>query len=349
MLRTSVFIAVILLAVLVGLFAPIKIPYAIECSGKIVPLREWRVVRGQDGQVLSILYDNAAGRVRSYSVLDVERGDNARVEIYPTAALGASVTAGEEIGHVHSRELERQLARLQGELAVAEAELKLFSGGEKEAVVDEARTRLLQVRTRVAQERRILARLQTLFARNVASKEDLELAEDALVLDSIQVEIATAKLRAAQMGARSEQIELGRARLAALQGEIGVLEERLSANGLVVPLSGLVVNFFSGDTLVVVQDTTGYAAALPVQWQERDYLAVGQPVEVVVRGRSAPLSATVRHIGRTAFLLNGAQFFGATAQVAAGSAGLVAGLVVRCSIPCGSVEPIEYMRRILGF
>ena len=349
MLRNAIVIAVILLAVLVGLFAPIEVPYAIECSGKIVPLREWRVVREQDGQIRSILYDNMAGRVQSYAVLDMERGDHIKIDMYPSAALGAVVQTGAEVGRVHSRQLTRQLVHLQGELASAEAEIKLLSGSKREAVVDEARTRLLQVQTRVGQQRRIVTRLQTLFAINVASKEDLELAQDALALDSIQVEIASAQLRAAQMGARSEEIEVGRTRLAALQGEIEALEERLRDNVLVAPLSGLVTNFFSGDTLLVVQDTTGYAAALPVRWQERDYVAVGQPVELMVKGRAAPLSATVRHIGRTAFLLNGAQFFGATAQVAAEGVGLAAGLVVRCSIPCGSVKLSEYVRRVLAF
>ncbi len=349
MLRTPIAIAVVLLTVAVGLFAPIEVPYTIECNGKIVPLREWRVVHGQDGQVLSILYDNMAGRVQSYAVLDVERGDNARIDIYPSAALGGIVQADAEVGRVHSRELERQLVRLRGELAGAQAQLKLLNSSEKKAVVDEARTRLLQVQTRVGQQRRIVDRLQKLFANRVASQEDLELAQDALALDSIQVEIASAQLRAAQVGARSEEIAVGRARLAALEGEIAALEERLHANVLVAPISGLVTNFFAGDTLLVVQDTTGYAATMPLRWQERQHVAVGQPVELAVQGRFAPLNATLHHIGRTAFTLNGAQYFGATAQVAAEDAGLAAGLVVRCSIPCGSVKLSEYLRRVFLF
>lgn len=344
--RLLVGLAVLMLVGLLVVWSPIQIPYSIDVPGKVMAAQEWVVSKRQDGHLESALRDHAKGRVHSYAVRHLERGDEARFELHPGIAPGAGVEAGDTLGWFYSNETERQWVQLQGELASAAATLDLSRAGKKEAVVREVRERLFLAQSQLAQQQRQAARLQALLAQNMASAEEVEIAQHTARLYALQVEIAQAQLEAMQTGAREEQVELARVRLEGLRREKEVMAKRQAGATLLTPLSGKVCSSFSADTLVMVQDTSCFALFLPVKWGYRGLIAPGQAVELYTDKGS--LSGTIERLDSAPRLLEGQQVFFAVALVEDPGEHLASGLIVRCAISCAPVSLWEYLRQFLG-
>lgn len=327
----------------------LELPCTLEAPGKVVPQREWVLVRGPDGQLISTLSDHLSGRTESCAVVAFDRGDYGTFHLHPTLAIGAAVALGDTIGQIYSHELERQLADLRGQLATELASLALARTGEKESVIQEARLRLEQARLQAEQQRREVTRLQALFDQNLVAGAELEIAMTTLKVQELQFAIAAAQLQTAQTGAREAEVEWIRTRTAALQEELDLLERRAEIATLCAPLRGRFAGAFSGDTLAVIQDTAAYVVLMPVRWTNRSQLAPGQTVELQIEGSAARPTGAIEYLDRIArTALDGRQFLSARVLVADSTATLVPGLVVRCAIHCPPVSLIEYLWNFLS-
>lgn len=340
-------VTVVILLVITALFLlPIEVPYSIEVPGRIVPLKEWVLVRGQDGRLISALYNHLLGTTEGYEVTHVDRGDHVTFKLHPAMVDGKSVAIGDTVSLIYSNEVERQWAHLKGELATELASLTLNSTGEKESVIREAQLRLAHAQKQAEQQRKEVARLQGLFDKKLIPEADFEVAETTLRLYEIQMNIAEAQLQTVQTGVREEQTDWVHSRIAALREEIEILEKRIHASTLTSPIAGRVACFFSGDTLAVVQDTTGYVVVLPVKWKDRKKIALKQQVELKIDGVFDGLTGTIEHVGSMAHVVNGEQVFGIKAIIVADRRNLASGLIARCAISCAPVSPYEYLRSI---
>ena len=177
-----------------------------------------------------------------------------------------------------------------------------------------------------------VARLEAMFEKDAVSAEELELAGDTMELYDIQLEIEKVQLETVQTGARAQQVDWMGSRVQALQEEIDVLKERLEACTITTPISGLLGIGFTGDTLVVVQDTTGFAVVFPVELEDRSRIASGQEIEL---NKPEPVFGRIEHIGNTAYTVNRRQVLGVVAVIRdRNRATLMPGLTVSCVIPC---------------
>jgi hypothetical protein len=327
----------------------VDLPCSIEAPGKVFPRQEWVVVRGPDGQLLCSVSDHLRGRAESYAVVGFERSDYAQFQLHPALSAGAAVTAGDTVGRLYSSDLERELADLRGQLAAELASLAMAQTGDKESVVEEAQRRFDQARVQAEQQRREVARLRALLDRSLVSRADVELGASTLRLNELQQDIAAAQLRTARTGVRQPEVERLRVRVASLQEEVDLLARKAEAATVRTPLSGRFAGPLSGDTLVVVQDTSAYVVLLPIGWERRHQVAAGQPVAVQLAGSAAPLAGTVEQLGRTAYTaLDGRQFFNAKARIEDPAGDLAPGLIVRCSITCPPVNLFEYLHRFFA-
>jgi len=338
-----------LLALVVVIFflSPIRLPYSLDVFGKLMPVKMWSLVRSRDGSVISSLQNYVHGTTHAFSVREVGRGDNFTFELHPSVVIGSTLAAGDTVGTIHSFELAQRLVQLKGKLAIEQAALNLHSTGEKTSVVRAAQQRLVYAQTQADLQRKKLKRLQALFVKNAVSEVDLEIVEGELSLLEIQIEIEGAKLNAEQTGARDPRVDWAQANVDALRQEIDVLERKLSAATLISPIDGRVAGFFSADTLVVIQDVAEYAVILPIPWQNRDDVVVGQ--EVVLKG----VGGTDAPTGRVAYIdpmvrtVNGLPVFPAIISIDTSIESLTPGVIVECSLVCESLLFWQYAWRFL--
>jgi hypothetical protein len=333
-------------ASLLLLFAlPIRIPYSVKAPGKILPAKEWIVVKGADGQVMTMLVDHVRGVTANYAVSSFERSDALQFTLRDALATGAAVAALDTVGYAYSSDTEQQLARLRGELAAAQAALALNSSGEKEAIVEEARQQVAQATTRAEEFQKTLRRQKTLYENRLISQDDFDAVQAQANLHAIAIAIAQARLQAVQSGAKKEQIELAHAHTRALQEEIEVVQQRAASLALVSPMGGVVRRAFFGDTLLVIADTSSYIVLMPVRVREGLYLAPRQPVFLRSRDVFNLPQAELLHVETAASVLQGKPVLPVTAALHAETSEVVPGLVVQCTIRCDGVSPAEYLKR----
>ena len=245
---------ILLLAILLIVAAGWKVPCDIAVAGRLIPARDWILLRDERNHLVSVLYDNLEGSTVSFTGSYFERGDNVEFSLNPRIAFGQRVAVGDTIGTLNSLEIDRDLVRLRAEMANSEANLRLLRAGAKETEIEEVRRRLVYAKTQMQQQVIRTDRVRALFEKKLASEEDLELEENALRLQQLQVEVVTAQMNVLKTGSTAAELDLARSRTAGIRSEIEINELRLQKATITSPIDGYVTSYLAGDSLVVVQD-----------------------------------------------------------------------------------------------
>lgn len=349
MRKIAIPVMTIILCFLLVMFLPLDVPYNLEVPGVILSEKEWIIVRNQDGSLIATLHDNLHSTVESYMVNDVENGDRLTFTMYPFLADGVTVAMGDTIGSIVSSEIEYRLAELKGELAAEEATLKLYDSGEKEPLVNEARLQLEYARKQVEQQTREVARLKNLADKRMIPEADMEREETTLRLYEIQATIEEARIRALTTGSKKEQIEQIQARIEALRRDIDVLQRRADSSVLCSPISGFVTCSTTSDTLAVVYGSDSYVVVMPINWKERNNVSIDNPIELTLDGLDVKPSGAIKHIDKTAVLLNGCNVLRTAAVIDRESEELSNGLYARCQVRCPALPVKQYVIKYLGY
>lgn len=280
--QSSALILLLILAIiaLVIWFAPINVPYSVSANGRVLPVKEWLLIRGMNGRLVSDLKNHARGTTENFSVAQFERQDAIRFNIEQDVLDRDFAMAGDTIGTVYSSQNERVLNEIQGQLEAEQATLRLYQAGQKASVVAEARQVLERAEATVSGQEKIVSRLRTLENKNAVAVEQLEIEQDNLRVFQLDVDIAKSRLEAVQTGERAEQVNLSRSRIASLQRDIETLRRRIDDYTIVSPIAGALYHFSTSDTMLVVADTSYYLVSVPVQWTEATYLDTGSAIKM---------------------------------------------------------------------
>jgi HlyD family secretion protein len=171
-----------------------------------------------------------------------------------TVKEGDRVAAGQVLMTLDTRDVELAIDRATAERAAADAQLRLVQAGSRvedirlaQSQIDTARAELSAAQSELDAAEQDLARFETLLASNSGSRKQRDdaatrrdVARDRVASAQSRVrtaEQAHAKLRA---GARPEEVDAARARVAAVTAQIATLEKGLSDATLTSPVGGLV-------------------------------------------------------------------------------------------------------------
>lgn len=333
----------------VVLFLPIRFSNSIESFGKIIPIRQWILAKGADGELITSMIDNKAGVNEGYNIIQISRGETMRFRINSSIVSDGSVAAGDTIGTVYSSDAEERLTALQGQLLTARAELAVGIGGRKESVVREVEQRLAYAREDADKQQRNLDRLQQLFEKELISIEEYEEAQGKANLLRIEIAIVEAELEAVTTGEKSEQINLFHSRIEALEQEIAILCERMRLFSIISPLAGKVSRCYSSDTLLIVSDVSEYVALIPVKLSDCSYVSQAQRVSIGNDGSAIASDGKLLALDNEIHFLNKGQIRMATALLTEPSDDLFSGMVTQCKILCEPVTMREYVLRYLCF
>ncbi len=274
--RGYIVLAVVAAAVVL-LLLPVTVGRTVAISGRVLPAKEWLLVKNQAGNLLAVSCDHLHGTVDSYTVVSVLRGDAFGFTMHASRRPGDSINAGDTIVTIRSHELIRESQRLAGELDVARANLSVMTTGEKAAVTREAERSVNLARENANLQSILLQRQDSLYRRNLASREEYDLASNAARQAAIEVGIAEARLQTVRTGSKPELIRMMQSQIAALEQELNALEQQLESLTLVSPISGVLFSASGLDTLCTVQDTSRVVLiAVPVEYLHR--IAPGQQI-----------------------------------------------------------------------
>ncbi|NNE48545.1 MAG: hypothetical protein HKN37_17980 [Rhodothermales bacterium] len=348
MTRQISVIAVVAVVLLGIIFLPVDVPYNIAVQGRVVPAKEWSLSRSRNDAIETTVRDNERGGVTQYTVNRFAGGDAARLTIEPGLQSGSTVHEGDTVASIYSNEIARQYSELSGRLNMATASLDLYATGEKEAVVEEERVKVLQAEELSRQHQLELNRLRRLRSESLISEQELELAESEQRVLEAGVEVARARYESVSSGAKPEQIELTRTEVRSLQEEIDEITERLRLSTITSPLSGRVARSFGADTLVSIYDTTAYVVMMIVPLHRRAVVGIGDTVLVSVAGLADDVSAVVSELGDEVHIAHGQEVLLVHARISNPPRFLFPGSSARCRIQVGRVPIWEFIRQGLS-
>lgn len=339
-------IALLLLLAVAAVFLPIRIPVNVSVFGRVLPAREWVLVRGPGGELLSLVRDNAAGAVEEYSVTEPLRGDATQFVLTPGIAAMERIDAGDTVGWMISPELSRELTALEGALDVARAALTSARAGEKPALVRQARGAVAQARAAQEEQQHLLARQEELHRRKTISDEEYQLSVDRLDVLRAGVEVAEAQLAAVTSGLKPEDVLQREREAGAIEAELRALRARLSRFTHTAPIGGTLRNAFAPDTLLAVMDADALLLVLPVPVDECKRLDDDAEIRFDIPRTDIRGSARILRRGRDAMYVQGEPVCMIVAEVTEGGEGLRAGLIARASLSGRSLRAAEFLERL---
>jgi hypothetical protein len=346
--RANAVAAICVVVAGVFLLLPIPIPDSIDTWGRIVPAKEWIIMRDAAGRITAAVNNRVANSTESLFIHENERDDAVVVDIDPRVLAKGLVARGDSVGRLVSADAQRELAALEGELAQAGAASRVSATGEKAALVAEAERRVEQSRTMYAGHQRIVERMRQLSERGIISRQEFELVENEGDGYRADIRVAEAALESVRSGAKPAEQEYARAGERSLDSQIRALREKLKRFVFLAPFDGVVLRRPLSDTLFHLASGDGPVVVLPVPWSERDRLRAGQEVDIHVPGTGGSLTARICGIGNVVQTVAGRQVFIVTAAIDAGAGSLPLGLQARCSVPCAPLTPLQAVGRIIA-
>lgn len=245
---------------------------------------------------------SASGHVEATQVRLASRVSGTLLEV--RCQEGETLQAGEVVARLDTAQLERELEKARAQRDATAAELALLEAGARAEEIAEAQARLAAAQAELAAAQADVARYQPLAQKGAANRKLLEDAETKALIATQQVAALHARLQLLQAGARSQEKAAARARLAAAEAQVKVLEQVLADSVVVSPLSGTVIERLAepgeflpaGTPVVVVADLAHPWLEVYVDEPHLAHLRLGQPVKVTVDGRPDAFAGVISFV-----------------------------------------------------
>ncbi len=233
-------------------------------------------------------------------------------------AEGDRVKAGDIVARVDARDVELQIGRAQAERAAAEAQLRLLQAGARPEDVRQAQARIDALEAEMAAiDAELVAatadreRFESLLAADAGSRKQRDDAAARVNVLQERTRALREQVRAAEQvvarlesGARPEEIDAARARVAAVDAQIAVLRKRIDDATVAAPGGGIVTQTLveRGEIvgpampLLVVTDIDRAWANLFVPEPAVPRLTIGQAALVFTEAGGTGLPGTVTFV-----------------------------------------------------
>ena len=293
-------ILVLCLLIIVGLF--IKINITIKSTGKVLAMEQLRIIRKLPDSIelqFSQQLNPGLNQTQSYFF---ERGGLMQFSLDSSLMNSSRLSKQQLIGQIASDRLDYEITRLNNQIREENAALKSLTSGEKTSVIEEAKKMVNLQQTKYSEQQVIVERMRKLEESNLVSRQEYEIAANLLDIYAAEIEIAEANLQTVQTGAKPEDIKLIEERIAGLQQELLLLEQKKQKQRIVAPFSGRVVQNSSSDTLLTLY-SDDKIVLIPVELSEVSKIQSGQIVEITspelslsVKGRILSLQPSVQKV-----------------------------------------------------
>jgi HlyD family secretion protein len=235
-----------------------------------------------------------------------------------TVKEGDRVQPGQVVLTLDTRDVHLAIGRAKAEQAAAEAQLRLVQAGARvedlrqaQSQIDTARAEVAASRAELQSAEQDLDRFETLLKNNSGSRKQRDdaatrrdVARDRVTQSESRVKTAEETLARFRAGARPEEIDASRARVAVVAAQIASLEKGLTDATLTSPIGGLVTEKLVevGEVIaprtpaMVLVDLDHAWADVFVPEPTVPLIKIGQPASVFTDAGGPALAGTVAYI-----------------------------------------------------
>jgi HlyD family secretion protein len=204
---------------------------------------------------------------------------------------GETVKRGQLLVSMDAQDLESELARAKGELVTAEDEGRIAAAGGSPEELAQLQSDLAKTETEIARLRREAESLDRLYAKQAATRQEIE--QNKLALEKAEADKRLIEQKKNVIAGRTK-VQGQRAGLRAEEARnvIRSLQEKLNSARVGAPVQGTIYSLaaragtfvHTGDVLAELADLTQIRARIFVDEPELGLLQEGQPVEITWGG-----------------------------------------------------------------
>ncbi|HUK14527.1 MAG TPA: efflux RND transporter periplasmic adaptor subunit [Thermoanaerobaculaceae bacterium] len=254
---------------------------------------------------------------------------------------GDAVAAGQLMARLDASDAEHQLAQARGELAAADAHLRLLEAGTRSEDIDRAAALLARDQADLDGARLDLKRLEGLADRGTATLKARDDARTRAAMLERGVAADRAQLDALEAGPRPEEIEQARGQRDAAAAAVAAAAQRVADATVAAPLDGVVTEriaepgevLAAGAPLLVLTDLAHPWLNVYVDEPALAHIHLGDTARVKVDGRADAFP------GRVTFVSPVAEFTPKNVQTPEERAKLVFRIKIGLDNPSGVFKP----------
>jgi hypothetical protein len=338
---------VIVVILLLQIFFDLKVPHSIDTYFEVNPAQKWILSKGPSGQIISNLIDYTSVVSNNFSVVQFVRGESMNLTLNDSFKSKSTITKGDTIGRINSSDLQERLAELEGSLLVAKANLAAGSTGEKQSMIDAAKSRVEVTGAALSQKRLAFQRAEELNKKGYMPQGEYETYLWDLRQTEILQQVNQAQLAEMTTGLKKEDIQVLQTTINANINELRVIRNRMDESVLTAPISGDIAWGFSRDTLFKVNNMSQVVLTALIRYGQIPYLSEGQPVQISLRNISGELTGRVVSISREMTVVGGTQVLPASILLESPDKRLVPGLLIAGEIILPKITIKDFVLSIL--
>lgn len=200
---------------------------------------------------------------------------------------------GQVLMTLDAKDLESELSRVKGELVTAEDEHRIAAAGGSPDELAQLQSDLAKTETEIARLRREAESLDRLYAKQAATRQELE--QNKIALDRAEADKRLIEQKKNGIASRTKvQVERSSLRAEEARSAIRALQEKLNSSRVATPGPGTIFSLparpgtfvHTGDVLAELADLTRVRVRVFVDEPELGLLKEGQPVEINWGGSS---------------------------------------------------------------
>ncbi len=331
-----------------------KIKYSITSKGLLYPGQEWILSRTTEGNLIHSLKDNIHNSISEYTVTEFQRGDFASFSIFEDVFEKGFVEKGDTIGIINSQNERGRQIELMGELNRQKKLLSVYSSGERDEEVSIAFETMVLARQEMEAQQQITERNRIMFERAHISEEEYEQSLNEYNTKKQNFLIARSQHQALLSGAKKEQLEYVEAHIAALEKQIGHLDELMEAFTITSPVKGKIVRqqgvINNYETILRVAATDHYVLMVPVDIYNLPFVRIGQEVLFSLDAETEAYEGKIMGIDNAAQIINGRQkiFVIVLIEYALDNPSLYPNMMVDVTIPSEPLTVRAYIARLIN-
>ena len=157
------------------------------------------------------------------------------------ASVGASVTAGEPLFRIDSRDLDSQLAQRQAKAEGARRQLARLQAGTRPELIAPAEAKVAEYRAVLADLEQQLSMWEKVSDRRAVTEEELVRRRNAVATARTRVEQATAELNLLKAGTWAPDIAIAEADVLAAEADVVTTRTEIERRIIRAPISGQVI------------------------------------------------------------------------------------------------------------
>ncbi len=325
-----------------------NVPFTLESVAKVLPVRQWILLKATDGSLSATLHDYRSGAVTNAETFHFDRGDMVQMKFSGQSEMDSANTpflkTGQVVASISSNRLGEQLTTLKNQLAVEQANLGVVATGQKKQLINQLEEEINLAKEDLKLKKKTLDRARQLLADGLIAQVELEQAENAHDEAIILVKVSERALSVGATGEKQEAVSLATSKIESLKQQIAFLEEKQSRYLITTPFDGKVrfETTLEGDRLLL-EDTSASILLIPVRLRDSRFVQPGQEIELQLVDNETVFTAAVLEVSSRVELLGREQVV--TVKALTQQKNLPSGMPIRCRIRCGQVRIAEFLKR----